>query len=216
MSNHTSFIKLGDSFIEEAVLLGEKEKDLGTKSFGWISVDSSVKVEVTKTITDGYVANITLDPTDPDNPTISFGNKELEIYSTVDDLNIGNATDIAALKDIIYNMGVSLNGGNFAFKTSVKDSLQGEFDIVYNKEIVPENPDASFDVSVTIHMDVNFDGDAAVEFLEKVLSEIDELFDIVAPIIVIAMIIYGKEAILVTVFEALQALFPLRLALRLL
>ena len=170
---------------------------------------------MTKTITDGYVANVTIDPTDLKKPTISFGNKVFEIYPTVEKLNLDNY-DVEKLKDFIYNMCISLNGGNFAFKTSVKDSLHGEFDIVYNKEIVPENPDAGFDVSVTIHMDVDFDEESAVKFLKKVLSEIDELFVIAVPIIVFAMIIYGEVAILTTVFKALPSLFPLTGALGLL
>ena len=87
---------------------------------------------------------------------------------------------------------------------------------MYNKEIVPENPDAGFDVSVTIHMDVDFDEESAVKFLKKVLSEIDELFVIAVPIIVFAMIIYGEVAILTTVFKALPSLFPLTGALGLL
>ena len=215
LENMQGFIALGDSFIEEAVLIGKKRKNLGTKSLGWVSVTSYIEVEMTKTITDGYVANVTIDPTDLKKPTISFGNKVFEIYPTVEKLNLDNY-DVEKLKDFIYNMCISLNGGNFAFKTSVKDSLHGEFDIVYNKEIVPENPDAGFDVSVTIHMDVDFDEESAVKFLKKVLSEIDELFVIAVPIIVFAMIIYGEVAILTTVFKALPSLFPLTGALGLL
>lgn len=213
LENMQDFFEFSDSFIEEAVLIGKKKKDFGTKTFGWVSLTSSAEVEATKKITDGYIANITIDPTDLKNPTISFGNKVFEIYPTVENLNLDNSLDVEKLKDIIYNMGVSLNGGNFAFKTSVKDSLHGEFDIVYNTEIVPENPDAGFDVSITIHIDVDFDEESAVKFLKKVLSEIDEFFVIVVPIIIYAMIIYGEVAILTTVFKSLASLFPLTGAL---
>ena len=203
---------LSNDGIDNIFVLGKFGFPIGRLDLGLVTITANCNIETNFVSDEGYGAYIKIDHKDHNNSSIGYENYLFGLEATLEKFNDVNNAE--GLIEKIYDLGVLFKGGNVAFKTSINDILHGEFDIICNKDLMPDHLKAHLEVAITIHINVDFDINSPIKFNPQNSEICPEYLLMLIGLLVIAAVLAGGGIPITEVLGALITALPVNNLLR--